>query len=404
MGKKRGEVYQLKITLKGIKPPVWRRIQVPTTFNFNDLHFAIQDAMGWEDSHLHGFELVSPKDGTPELIGVPEDDTMGQRTIDEKKKKLSQYFGKGIEKAVYVYDYGDDWTHEIKLENIFPTDEAEGYPVCIAGKRACPPEDVGGIYGYLHMLDVLADPKSDEYDGLREWLDEDFDPERFSPAEVVFYDAKERERLGIEDDTGNDVEDAWDEDNVDDMDDGQYMEADDYPDEDEPANVPQDESVQELVAMFTSSEVRSLFERAKRGELSGLNDEQTILAVSLLENMEDVSFAMDILSDPERDADDEEDAVSVLISVIAQSRAAYQVKNKDPEEAFTFYQAMIKKGLDHSDILSVMADLYALSLDEGDDEGSLDHYKARLARMAKLTPKKILKELDKEFSAHGKEP
>jgi len=263
---------------------------------------------------------------------------------------------------------------------------------------------VGGIYGYLHMLDVLADPKSDEYDGLREWLDEDFDPERFSPAEVVFYDAKERERLGIEDDTGNDVEDAWDEDNVDDMDDGQYMEADDYPDEDEPANVPQDESVQELIAMFTSSEVRSLFERAKRGELSGLNDEQTILAVSLLENMEDVSFAMDILSDPERDADDEEDAVSVLISVIAQSRAAYQVKNKDPEEAFTFYQAMIKKGLDHSDILSVMADLYALSLDEGDDEGSLDHYKARLARMAKLTPKKILKELDKEFSAHGKEP
>lgn len=391
MAKEPKEVYQLKITLKGIRPPVWRRIQVPAGYNFNELHFAIQDAMGWDSSHLHGFEITSPKNGLRELIGPPEDDMMGREILNEEKKKLSQYFGKGTEKAVYVYDYGDDWIHEIKLEKILPMEKGASYPVCIAGKRACPPEDAGGVYGYLHMLEVLADPRSEEYEDIAEWVGEDFDPERFSPAEVVFYDGRDRESFGIAGGHSEPFDDMGDE--------PEYLEADDYHDAAEFEGDEEEESLQALISLFTSDDTRSLLEKAESGDLKGLDKNMKMLVLTMKLNLEDLSLAMDVLSDPESDTDDQEDAVAVFLNVFAQTRAGIQIRDKNPIEAFKFHEAMSKKGLENKDILSVMADLHALSLEKADEEGSRNDYKARLTRMAKLTPKKMFKELEKEFSS-----
>jgi hypothetical protein len=113
--------------------------------------------------------------------------------------------------------------------------------------------------------------------------------------------------------------------------------------------------------------------------------------------MDDVSFAMDILTDPERDPDDTADAIGVLSNIFAQARADYQIGHKDPIEAFHFYEAMTKKGLDKGQILGAMADIYVLTVEEEDEATSLENYRQKLVKMSKLTPKKMLKELDKEF-------
>ena len=189
-------IYQFKITLRDIRPPIWRRIQVPGNYTFWDLHVAIQDAMGWYDAHLHCFEIINPRTGAKEEIGIPSEDDMAFGTIvlPGWKKKISEYFTGKNSKALYVYDFGDDWEHEVKLEKILPAEEGRKYPVCTAGKRACPPEDCGGPWGYEDMLEVLADPKHERYAEIFEWVGGEFDPEEFDPDEVYFDDPKERLR------------------------------------------------------------------------------------------------------------------------------------------------------------------------------------------------------------------
>lgn len=187
-------VCQFKVTLKDIRPPIWRRIQVPDDYTFWDLHVAIQDAMGWLDYHLHVFYIVNPKTGFKEEIGIPDDDFSWD---DDKihagwERRISRYFTAENNKALYTYDFGDDWRHEVKLEKILPRDKQAKYPLCLAGKRACPPEDCGGVWGYADLLEVLADPEHEEYEATVEWAGEDFDPEKFEIAEAVFSDPKVR--------------------------------------------------------------------------------------------------------------------------------------------------------------------------------------------------------------------
>ncbi|MDA8172652.1 MAG: plasmid pRiA4b ORF-3 family protein [Nitrospiraceae bacterium] len=140
MSKKYEKVYQFKIALEGIKPPIWRRIQVPENYTFWDLHVAIQDAMGWTDSHLHNFVIKNPSTGRREEIGIPTDDFMEVKIIPGWKKKIANYFSNRNDKAEYIYDYGDDWQHSIQLEKIIDRKENIAYPVCTGGARACPPE------------------------------------------------------------------------------------------------------------------------------------------------------------------------------------------------------------------------------------------------------------------------
>jgi hypothetical protein len=188
------QVYQFKVTLKDVKPPIWRRIQVPSTYSFWDLHVAIQDAMGWLDCHLHEF-LVRDVNGQLLSFGIP-DDEFESDTLPGWKHKISKYLSLARPTFEYVYDFGDDWRHKVELEAVLPVEQEAAYPRCIKGKRACPPEDCGGAWGYLELLQVLTDPSHKGYREMKAWVEslkeEIFDPEAFDPSSVQFWDSKER--------------------------------------------------------------------------------------------------------------------------------------------------------------------------------------------------------------------
>jgi len=187
MKKKYNQVYQFRITLKGIKPPIWRRIQVPETYTFWELHLAIQNAMGWTDYHLHEFELMNPETGLKLLIGTPNED-FADEVLPELNQNIADYFSMENQSAVYTYDFGDSWEHKIQLEKILPREKGVEYPICIKGKRACPPEDCGGTWGYEELLAIIKDSKHEEYEEMLEWLGGEFDPEHFDVEEISFYD------------------------------------------------------------------------------------------------------------------------------------------------------------------------------------------------------------------------
>jgi hypothetical protein len=139
MRKKFEKIYQFKISLKGIKPSLWRRIQVPEIYTFWDLHVAVQDAMGWQDCHLHDFAIRNPRSHAKERIGIPdEDDEFELGILPGWALYIADYFSIKNSTATYVYDYGDNWEHAVKLEKILPRVKKTKYPRCIAGKRACP--------------------------------------------------------------------------------------------------------------------------------------------------------------------------------------------------------------------------------------------------------------------------
>ncbi len=193
MQKKFKKVYQFKITLKDIKPPVWRRIQVPESYTFWDLHVAIQDAMGWLDYHLHIFRIINPSTGMKEEIGVPDEEFKSDtRTRQGRRRKIADYFLMDNPKADYQYDFGDNWEHTIELEEIVARSEDAQYPVCIAGKRSCPPEDCGGPWGYQNFLKIIKTPDDEEYEEMLEWAGGNFDPEVFDIKNVHFADPDKR--------------------------------------------------------------------------------------------------------------------------------------------------------------------------------------------------------------------
>ncbi|TAL34445.1 MAG: plasmid pRiA4b ORF-3 family protein [Spirochaetes bacterium] len=171
------EAYQLKITLKQVKPPVWRRILVPADMKLNDLHKVFQTTMGWTNSHLHAFRIGSA------VYSVPH---RGDYTpvSDSRKARLNALVKKPKQKFFYEYDFGDGWEHEIVLEKILPEGSTAKLPVCVAGKRHCPPEDCGGPWGYESLLETLKDPDHDEYEETMEWLGGEFDPEMLDIDEI----------------------------------------------------------------------------------------------------------------------------------------------------------------------------------------------------------------------------
>ena len=198
MRKKFDRVFQFKITLKSIRPPIWRRIQVPETYTFWNLHVAVQDAMGWFDSHLHRFEILNPSTGIEEEIGIPDEefewDTV---TLPVWEQKIAHYFSMTNTKSDYVYDFGDNWEHTVKLEKILPRQEKVKYPICIGGKRACPPEDSGGPWGYKDFLEEMADPHHEQHEEMLDWVGGSFDPEHFDIKEVLFENPAQRLKYAL---------------------------------------------------------------------------------------------------------------------------------------------------------------------------------------------------------------
>jgi len=187
-------VLQFKVSLKDIEPPIWRRIQVPQNYSFWDLHVAIQDAMGWFDSHLHLFSILNPETNKYDDIGIPDPDAfIGDPVfLPGWELPISRYFNNPGVKSKYEYDFGDEWIHDVVLEIIEPKLTHVKYPICIEGKRACPPEDCGGPDGYLDLLEILKNPKDKEHESIMEWLGVHFDPESFDPKDVKFDNPKKR--------------------------------------------------------------------------------------------------------------------------------------------------------------------------------------------------------------------
>lgn len=170
------KIHQIQITLLGIKPRIWRRILVNPDILLDDFHRIVQIAMGWTNSHMHLFA-----DGIYEY--APEEFDM-EGTKDTRKVKLGSILKKEKSKIQYEYDFGDGWVHEILLEKILPPDEKMQIPKCIAGKRNCPPEDCGGIWGYEDLLEIISNPEHEEHDEMMEWVGDDFDPAFFSKDEI----------------------------------------------------------------------------------------------------------------------------------------------------------------------------------------------------------------------------
>lgn len=187
------EILQFKITLKYSKPPIWRRIQIPANATFLDLHAAIQDSFGWEESHLHIFRF-GDRFEEPVNIGPrePEDWGFEDDRLIEKETPLSDWFKQEGRICTYEYDLGDGWEHIVVLEKILLAKPKVKYPICIAGKRACPPEDSGGMGGYEEKLEVLRHPKSKYYREMRDWMG-DFDPDHFDLQEIEFLDTYEHD-------------------------------------------------------------------------------------------------------------------------------------------------------------------------------------------------------------------
>jgi hypothetical protein len=166
------KIYELHIQLAGIEPPIWRRLLVPATITLPELHEVLQLAMGWTNSHLHSFEFgdraFSSTDAEFEELCM----------LDEAEYTLETALA-DYRKFVYEYDFGDSWHHHIKVQSVLHPNPDLPYPLCVAGARAAPPEEVGGVRGYKEFLSAISDPTHDERDRMLIWAGGAFDPEGF---------------------------------------------------------------------------------------------------------------------------------------------------------------------------------------------------------------------------------
>jgi len=173
------QIYQIKVTLRKSQPPIWRRIRLRSDVTLAKLHRILQCAMGWEDAHLHQFVIRD------EHYGMPDEDDLGpSETRDERKYKLSDVMLAEGSQFTYLYDFGDNWEHILVIESTLPPQEGVQYPSCLAGGRACPPEDLGGLPGYENFLEAISDPAHPEHKDFSEWIGAPFDPDTFDVDEV----------------------------------------------------------------------------------------------------------------------------------------------------------------------------------------------------------------------------
>ncbi|MHA1718892.1 MAG: plasmid pRiA4b ORF-3 family protein [Promethearchaeota archaeon] len=178
------KIFQLKISIKYIRPPIWRRILIEDTATFSDLHNAIQGFFDWDNYHLHEFESRL-KDPIKTVIRIGCDDNGAYDILNEENVELRQILSMENKRIHYLYDFGDNWEHLIVLEKIYDYSDFfdNDFPICIKGKRAAPPEDCGGVYGYGNILDALKSPKDPDNEGILEWVG-DFNPDEIN-CEII---------------------------------------------------------------------------------------------------------------------------------------------------------------------------------------------------------------------------
>ncbi len=170
-------VHQLKVTLRGLRPPVWRRLQVLSSTTLGEFHHVIQVAMGWYGGHLHEFVIGGMR------YGSDDGDGWDGPPNDEWRARLARVAPLGT-RFRYDYDFGDDWQHDIVVEKVLAAIPGATYPVAITGRRACPPEDCGGVWGYAELLEVLAAPDHEQHAEMLGWAGGAIDPDEFHLDEV----------------------------------------------------------------------------------------------------------------------------------------------------------------------------------------------------------------------------
>jgi len=175
----KAEIYQIKVTLKGVRPPIWRRIQVSSNTSLAHFHDILQVTMGWLGGHLHMFTASGESYSSAPFYDPDPSFLQELGAKDGNHVKLNKLVAGEDYKMLYEYDFGDGWEHVVLVEKILPMTPDAKLPVCIKGKRACPPEDVGGTWGYEEFLEAIKDPNHPEHEMYAEWLDNDFDPEVF---------------------------------------------------------------------------------------------------------------------------------------------------------------------------------------------------------------------------------
>jgi hypothetical protein len=174
-----GDSYELSVELRGIRPKIWRNLQVPLSYSLDEVSDVIQIAFGWENSHLHDFEVNGIRFGMSDV----EDEIFA---VDECGAPLGAIATLGST-FLYRYDFGDDWEHDVKVSGVVEYDGRKltcPTALCTGGARACPPEDCGGPHGYTRMLEVLADRNHSEYKDVKSWIGRSFDPEKFNIAAI----------------------------------------------------------------------------------------------------------------------------------------------------------------------------------------------------------------------------
>jgi len=189
-----GEILRFKVQLRDIRPAIWRRIEVAAGHTFWDLHVAIQDAMGWLDSHLHAFYIKARLTQGEVAIGIPSPEGFERDPdfLPGWRVRVTDYLTEAGMRARYEYDFRDDWQHDLTIEAITPRQARTKYPRCVAGAAACPPEDCGGPHGYARLLEALANPADPEHAEMVAWVGGPFDPKAFDPREVRFDNPKKR--------------------------------------------------------------------------------------------------------------------------------------------------------------------------------------------------------------------
>jgi hypothetical protein len=166
--------YVLRVELQYIKPVIWRRIIVPGSIRLGKLHVVLLLAIGWEGGHLHEFIFGEYNYGEPDDSGFPSDPPL----LNEARITLARALG-ALKSFTYIYDYGDNWRHRIKIEKALVPDPDMRRPLCLDGQNACPPEDVGGVPGYADFLQAISDPAHEEHDHFLTWCGGSFDPSAF---------------------------------------------------------------------------------------------------------------------------------------------------------------------------------------------------------------------------------
>ncbi len=169
-------VVTLTVTLRYTEPPVWRRLEVPSSLTLDRLHEVLVTAMGWLDYHLHAFEIDGRR------YGVLCDDFELDYTLPEDGIVLTDLVGVGVDRFIYEYDFGDGWEHDVVLEASGEPAPGVDYPRCTDGGGACPPEDCGGVSGFAEFVEAMADPGHSEHEALKVWHGGEFDPAAFSAA------------------------------------------------------------------------------------------------------------------------------------------------------------------------------------------------------------------------------